>query len=593
MIPLNQIFYGPPGTGKTFNVTSEAEKIVNLKNLDSEDILDIKGKFERILMAIREKYKSSEFRAKSNSIYRNDRAIMWMLGYIIKSNSERIKQIATDQDIVIELDKQTAFDDGFKRGPSYWSQQSQLISQFRLVQDWRDTTHLQLNKEGVDLVSLVNKTYTENELKAWDKDCPEEVRKFYIDIFKRQTLSDFTPVLKTFFCALNMLINDELYKQVPEDRKPTDEEKTVAEKYFDLMPNTNDIKWIGHFGRILEGLGVVEEASTQANGKKFYKTTETGQKLILEIIENWEKKYPYLFKKLLSYESAIELGLIHFVTFHQSYSYEEFIEGIRPNLNDSENLNYELVDGIFKSVCDIAKEKKEYNYVVIIDEINRGNISKIFGELITLLEPSKRLYSEHNENPKEVTLPYSKSKFSVPNNVYVIGTMNTADRSITNIDTALRRRFSFKNFPPNPSLLENIKIEKNGSEIQLSTVLNVMNKRIESLLDKDHLIGHAYLMKVKNWEDLCQVFRDNLIPLLQEYFYNDWEKIALVLGDTSFFGKTDDEKFIIKNKVETEKLFGSDYTDENLDFYNINQNLQEQNYKKLSEQFFVKGFPNN
>jgi len=591
MIPLNQIFYGPPGTGKTYNVTFEAEKIVNLKISGEESPLDIKDKFERILMAIREKYNGEKYRSKSNSIYRNDRAIMWMLGYIIEVNKNRLIQLKTDPETIIKLTKKEALDKGLDGSPSSWAQWSQLISQFKLVEDWEDTTDLQLNKDGIDLINLVQGSYTVDELKSWDKDCPAAVQEFYSSIIKNQKKEDFTPTLKTMYCALNMLVNGELYKQVPEARNPTDDEKQVAKKYFDLNANIIDLKWIGHFGRILEGLGLVKADSTAVNGKKFYKLTASGNLLISEIVGNWEKNYPSLFQNTLSYNAAVELGLIHFVTFHQSYSYEEFIEGIRPNLNDADNLNYELVNGIFKSVCDTAKDKRRYNYVVIIDEINRGNISKIFGELITLLEPSKRLFSEPKENPQEVTLPYSKSKFGVPNNVYVIGTMNTADRSITNIDTALRRRFSFKGFPPNPSLLKDIKIEKNGSVIHLDSVLKTLNQRIECLLDKDHLIGHAYLMKVSSWDDLCQTFRDNLLPLFQEYFYNDWEKIALVLGDSASFNKTDTEKFILKNKVDSDKLFCGDHSDESLDIYSINQNLLDQNFSQLSEQFFIKGFP--
>ena len=591
MIPLNQIFYGPPGTGKTFNVSVEAEKIVNLKSLSAENNFDIRDKFERILMAIRERYGSEQFRSKSNSIYRNDRAIMWMLGYIIEGNKDRLTQLITDPEIIIELTNKEAKDLGLDDSSSSWAQWSQFISQFKLVEDWRNTTHLQLNKDGLDLINLVKDLYKVDDLKSWNKDCPSEVQEFYCSIIKNQKLEDFTPILKTMYCALNMLVNGELYKQSQESRKPTDDEKETAKKYFDLKANITDIKWIGHFGRILEGLGLVKVEQTEILGKKFYKPTESGTLLIHEIVKNWENDHPSFFQKSLSYSAAVELGLIHFVTFHQSYSYEEFIEGIRPNLNDSENLNYELVNGIFKSVCDIAKENTKYNYVVIIDEINRGNISKIFGELITLLEPSKRLFSETKENPQEVTLPYSKSRFGVPNNVYVIGTMNTADRSITNIDTALRRRFSFRNFPPNPSLLKDIRINKNGSIIHLDHVLKILNQRIEFLLDKDHLIGHAYLMKVSNWDELCQTFRDNLLPLFQEYFYNDWEKIALVLGDTASFDKTDAEKFVIKNKVDSDKLFSGDFSDESLDIYSINQNLLDQNYDQLSEQFFIKGFP--
>ena len=397
-------------------------------------------------------------------------------------------------------------------------------------------------------------------------------------------------MLKTFFCAINMLVNGDLYKQDNEQRPATDEEKEIAKKYFDLKPNITDLKWIGHFGRILQGLGITKLNRSLVNGKNFYEPTEYGDELLKNISLNWIKNYPDIFHQSFSYDAAVKLGLIHFITFHQSYSYEEFIEGIRPNLNDTDNLSYELVDGIFKSICDKAKYDPNHNYVIIIDEINRGNISKIFGELITLIEPSKRLYSTPKENPQSVTLPYSKSIFSVPNNLYIIGTMNTADRSITSIDTALRRRFSFKGFPPNPSLLSNNLITQNEHQINLAKILSVMNDRIEYLLDKDHLIGHSYFLKVQNWTELCEVFRNNIIPLLQEYFYNDWEKIALVLGDTESFNKLDDEKLIIKTKFQSEKLFKRDYTGEDIDIYRINENLLNENYQKISENFFGKGF---
>lgn len=576
--PLNQIFFGPPGTGKTYNVSLEAEKIVNFNKSINLESLNQVDKFDRILKAIRKRYSTREFNANNDSVYRNDRAIMWMLGYLI-SNENNSKNT---------LNKSEAEKLGFPKAPSNWAQRSQLISHFKLVENWRSKT-LELNDDGIELIELIKKKYSANTLIRWEEDCPEEVCDYYINTLGKQKLEDFTPVLKTFFCALNMLINGQLYKQNNEDRNPSDEEMKTAEKYFDLNPNISKVKWIGHFGRIMQGFGLVELNKNEIQHKQIYEITEKGEKLVNKIINNWVENYPYMFAPNYNYETASNLGLINFVTFHQSYSYEEFIEGIRPNLNDNNQLNYELVDGIFKSVCIKAKNDKKNNYVVIIDEINRGNISKIFGELITLIEPTKRLYSEPKENPQSVILPYSKSFFEVPNNVYIIGTMNTADRSITNIDSALRRRFSFKEFLPTPNLISE-KIMHDGQIIVLRDVLTVMNKRIEYLLDKDHLIGHSYFMKIKTWDDLCKTMNNNIIPLLQEYFYNDWEKIALVMGDTDSFNKNDDEKIVIKNKSSTHELFKNDYFGEDVDLYSLNNNLISGNYQNFSVQFFIKGF---
>lgn len=166
--------------------------------------------------------------------------------------------------------------------------------------------------------------------------------------------------------------------------------------------------------------------------------------------------------------------------------------------------------------------KNPKNFVLIIDEINRANVSSVFGELITLIEEDKRAGAEEQLS---VTLPYSKATFSVPQNVYIIGTMNTADRSVEALDTALRRRFAFKEMLPKPDLLEK---EING--FALKELLSCINERIEALIDRDHTIGHSYLINVKNMDDLKLAFKDKIIPLLQEYFYGDYGKIGLVLG---------------------------------------------------------------
>jgi 5-methylcytosine-specific restriction endonuclease McrBC GTP-binding regulatory subunit McrB len=196
-------------------------------------------------------------------------------------------------------------------------------------------------------------------------------------------------------------------------------------------------------------------------------------------------------------------------------------------MDDGDNdIAYEIKDGVFKKLCLKAEADPTNPYALFIDEINRGNVSAIFGELITLIEEDKRLGAE---NELRVKLPYSKKDFGVPLNLYIIGTMNTADRSVEALDTALRRRFCFEELLPNTSLLQNRKF----NDFNLQEVLETINDRIEALLDRDHTIGHSYFMKVSSNDTkaLQSVFENNIIPLLQEYFYHDYEKIALVLGE--------------------------------------------------------------
>jgi len=375
------------------------------------------------------------------------------------------------------------------------------------------------------------------------------------------------------------------------------------------------------------------------------------------------------------YEKLIEAGQIVFTTFHQSLSYEDFIEGIKPETIDG-NVAYEVKDGIFKQLCSRAIEQKPKNsdieiydfdkgwndliaeaeqnllsdsmlllpvltqdkgvyvteitdngnlkikpknsrldidyivsynrakklqgvfsdlsvvknidkefrsviggsnstaywavlnyinnkikennriipdyeepktHVLIIDEINRGNVSAIFGELITLLEEDKR---KGNPEHIEVKLPYSGKDFSVPNNVYIIGTMNTADRSVEALDTALRRRFSFVEMQPDPNELSEVK------GVVLSKLLETINERIEMLIDKDHQIGHSYFIGIEDLDGLKRTFKDKIIPLLEEYFYGDFGKIGLVLGG-AFIEPVENKTTFPKN-FEYEKNFLED-----------------------------------
>ena len=342
------------------------------------------------------------------------------------------------------------------------------------------------------------------------------------------------------------------------------------------------------------------------------------------------------FKKLLikDWKNPGE-GRIVFTTFHQSLSYEDFIEGIKPQKDEGEKeVYYEIQDGIFKQLCTLAGQQRSANnfeqayakftedmaeeesieletfarkvkfdveingnhtavaipktkktrmsvtkdmireylltgeirdwksyvtaigsyiqkkygvevketdnlknkYVIIIDEINRGNVSSIFGELITLIEPSKR---KGKDEELEVFLPYSKKPFAVPDNVYLIGTMNTADRSVEALDTALRRRFSFTEMMPEPDLLPASGVDG----INLNSMLTSINARLAKLIDKDHQIGHAYFIGIENRQQLVYTFKNKILPLLSEYFYGEIGKIGLVLGGSFVENEVSDITF--------------------------------------------------
>lgn len=396
------------------------------------------------------------------------------------------------------------------------------------------------------------------------------------------------------------------------------------------------------------------------------KTYHTIDKALEILGENLESRDD----KKAKFDEYVRKGQIVFTTFHQSYGYEEFVEGIKPRIDSEENskeIKYEIKYGIFKELCQKALENykaslltqeefaknedlenkieifldelvdqqkfiektqsggfrlEEYNekyriitddtnanlylnleifktllenkdkiingrsirqilnnkhrrqidsyyfqlvklfkereqnykidnnsskkpdlkfYIIIIDEINRGNVSKIFGELITLIEPSKRI-GEKEE--LKVTLPYSGEKFGVPKNVYIIGTMNTADRSITSLDTALRRRFEFVEMMPDVS-----KLSMDCEGINLQELLKAINTRIEYLLDREKIIGHAFFIGVENLNDLKSIFQNKIIPLLQEYFYNDYALINAVLNDNGMvFEDKKDDKYLQKIK---------------------------------------------
>lgn len=289
-------------------------------------------------------------------------------------------------------------------------------------------------------------------------------------------------------------------------------------------------------------------------GYKVSKVTES----LLELVKPNGSTLPLGMSLLLALADYVRTGRLTIADIRDKHVFEKIPECNleRYLVNGYSNILTLLVKSLIESQTasqdDTAHIKAEPNAkVLIIDEINRGNISRIFGELITLLEPSKRSGADE---ALEVILPYSKQPFRVPSNIYIIGTMNTADRSLSGLDIALRRRFVFKEMPPRPDLINDIVFEG----INLGTILLKMNERIEVLLDRDHCLGHAYFMSMRGnrtLDNLAFIFRQQILPLLQEYFFEDWERIAWVLNDQN---KPADQAFIQKPSSDISSLFGSE-----------------------------------
>ncbi|EAI9047817.1 AAA family ATPase [Campylobacter coli] len=557
--------------------------------------------------------------------------------------------------------------------------------------------HACINSHYLEFVKYVNayKEYTSKDMvkylktRGGDKEFKVEIKNQKIEV-----IASVDNIIRTY--SLERFLRYSVLGKIEED-------SSYAKPLFEDILNNSNLSIIKlsenekiykeqHF----ENEKILSENQNLSLNQILYGPPGTGKTYhtidkALEILgENLESRD----EKKAKFDEYVKNGQIVFTTFHQSYGYEEFVEGIKPHIDSEENskeIKYEIKDGIFKELCekalenrdsiknfnfyidklkekvkiddnnpekyfelpntkysiqyrngktfrikfdDMSKNHKDYPvsidnieklyktsnideiynsayvrailnylklqgledykekdekvnlpYIIIIDEINRGNVSKIFGELITLIEASKRI-GEKEE--LKVTLPYSGEKFGVPKNVYIIGTMNTADRSITSLDTALRRRFEFVEMMPNSDLLNNVFICKDvenpnededylGDDAKtegfaeiLQNILISINKRIEFLLDREKTIGHAFFMSeaVKfnknNWikpdeyeEDwyvlsiskLKKVFQNKIIPLLQEYFYNDYALINAVLNDNGMiFEDKKDDKYLQKIK---------------------------------------------
>lgn len=286
--------------------------------------------------------------------------------------------------------------------------------------------------------------------------------------------------------------------------------------------------------------------------------------------------------------------LIEMVTFHPSYSYQDFVEGLMPEATGGKTsqITYNVKDGIFKNICERALQNPQFNYVLIIDEINRGNISSIFGELFTLLEPDKR---KGKANELSINLPYSKDKqqnpkkLIVPDNLYLVATMNTVDKSIALIDVALRRRFDFMELLPDYDVLKEVEAEDG---IKLDLVLKAMNDRITVLKNEHYQIGHSYFLPVGFGEEnkkmsmteIKSIFINKIIPLLQEFHYDDWKSICAVLNQSSRENGMGAD-FMLTKVIAHDKTFLSEYADiatsRNTATYKVNRDFSAAAVKRI------------
>lgn len=358
---------------------------------------------------------------------------------------------------------------------------------------------------------------------------PKNYRDTYFNIYLNELNEDFILNLLKYASSINEF--KEKYGPINPNKNQTIPNQTIELNYMPQEIKINSVNTIlyGPPGTgktyhtielALQALGLTPDDADYKDDKALRKAKKKKFDSLL-IKKESENQVEIESKEGKDKQENKEEGRIMFTTFHQSMSYEDFIEGIKPVVKNG-NVTYEVQDGIFKKICKKAKADKDNKYMLIIDEINRGNVAAIFGELITLIEDSKRA---GEKEAISVTLPYSTDTFSVPNNLYILGTMNTADRSVEALDAALRRRFDFIEMLPQPNLLSD-----NVEGINLQAVLKTINDRIEALLDRNHLIGHAYLINCETKNDIAQAFNNKIIPLLQEYFYGNYERIAMVLG---------------------------------------------------------------
>jgi 5-methylcytosine-specific restriction endonuclease McrBC GTP-binding regulatory subunit McrB len=475
---LNQIFFGPPGTGKTFHTINEAIKIADPEfyKIHKNDREQLKARFKLLSL-------------------KNDNESVGQIGFTT------FHQSFSYEDFIEGIKPNEPKEgDAFLK---YEIQEGVFKKICRLAND-------SLNAVAVDTESLISLSTEEYE----------KAHFYKMSLGNTQDESD-NEIYE--YCIENNCISIGFGNQLDFTGKD--------EKELRSFGNDNDLDSFS-----IQAMNLFSNYLKIGN----YVVISYGNKYVRAV-----GKVTGDYKYRDDSELPNNLHYKHFRSVEWIFTDEKISANEIYNKNLSQQTIYKLDKKYIKQEF-FVKEKKidthrlpknPKNFVLVVDEINRGNVSSVFGELITLIEKDKRAGADEELS---VTLPYSKETFSVPHNVYIIGTMNTADRSIEALDTALRRRFSFREMPPKPELIKTVGSLKstNGKlgDIDVVKILKTINNRIEKLIDKDHKIGHSYFLNISSKQDLIDTFRDKVIPLLEEYFFGDFGKISLVLG-SSFISK--------------------------------------------------------
>ena len=502
MVPLNQILYGPPGTGKTYCTIDKALEVLDLPFIEKVKAEADNSSHARVLL----KKRFDELKVQGRI-----RFVTFHQSFSYEDFVEGIKATTAGEGISYTVESgifKKACEASAKRGGSV--DVDELLHQFI---------------EDIAEESIVLKTPRGKEFTATYKGGNTTI----------------TCVPHASEGKRELPASIEHVKQVMRGVRP---DNIYCESYVNGIVN--------HVKSMLPASGAGFYVGQKFN--KYGITKVTGD--IVEITKPNGKVLPYPMSVLNELKHFVETDQITIKDIGDK-GWQQVESSIEPYLvNGYDNLVPQLVEFLISGgEKTLGSVEADLPTVLIIDEINRGNISSIFGELITLIEPSKRAGAEE---ALSVTLPYSKETFQVPSNLYLIGTMNTADRSLALMDTALRRRFDFVEMMPDVELLDGLVVKG----IDVAQMLIKMNKRIEVLYDREHTLGHAFFMPLLSEDDaekqfsmLQSIFENKILPLLEEYFFEDWEKIRLVLGDSN---KKPENQFITVNNggYDAETLFG-------------------------------------
>jgi len=480
---LNQIFYGPPGTGKTYHTINAAISIV--EELSKEEFKKNYSDRDELNLAFKEYLRMGRIKfCTFHQSFSYEDFIEGIKPVLVDRNTKGIQQNTVSYEIV----------------PGVF----QIIS------------------EDAYTSSIKQNTYSAGVIKLTDAEF--EKASFYKISLGNSQVSDDDIIYE--YCINNGFIaigygrdidftnakNEKDIEKISEDNIPQNEVKATKQfiSIFKLYLREGDYVVISNGNLRIRAIGKVTGS---------YK---------------YEKNSPIQYKQFRSVEWIIKNVDVPYQDFYLSRLSQSTIYEL-----DKDKLKKEYFTGNTTKSIKSETVKSKNNHVLIIDEINRGNISQIFGELITLIEKDKRRGAKEELS---TILPYSKKQFSVPSNLFIIGTMNTADRSVEALDTALRRRFSFIEMPPKPHILNDEFLDV----INLHLLLTIINKRIELLLSSEHKIGHSYFMydSESNIENLKSTFKDKLIPLLQEYFFGDFAKIAMIIGEDFIRVNKPDKKYL-------------------------------------------------